>query len=103
MSVRQPTVRQRPVVGPALLGAETVQAAPPVVAAGPDLPAQRLLALHEAALAIGAGRDTGQSLELILEQACRLVGAPAGDVYLWDEAHGTLRHHATHEASPDPP
>ena len=72
---------------------------PPAPAAGvpaPTVPdfgdprSRRLLALHEVALALGAQRDVRQALELILEQACGLIGAPAGTVYIWDEADAAL-------------
>ena len=52
--------------------------------------ALRLLALHEVALAIGGQSDPAQTLELILDQACSLLQAPAGSIYLWDEVSGKL-------------
>lgn len=53
--------------------------------------ALRLLALHEVALAIGGQSDPSHTLELILMQACSLLRAPAGAVYLWEEERGVLR------------
>jgi signal transduction histidine kinase len=60
--------------------------------------ALRLLALHEVALAIGAQSDPVQTHELILTQARRLLRAPAGSIYLWEEDAGLLRCTVAHNA-----
>lgn len=60
--------------------------------------ALRLLALHEVALTIGGHSDLAQTFELILAQARSLLRAPAGSIYLWDEAGGLLRCSLVHGA-----
>lgn len=62
--------------------------------------ALRLLALHKVALAIGGQSDPSHTLELILTEARRLLQAPAGSIYLWDEASGRLRCTLAHNAPP---
>jgi signal transduction histidine kinase len=68
-----------------------------------DPRAGRLLALHEVALAISGLTQTQQALELILAQACRLIGTPAGTVYVWDEADAALHCRVARNVPPDLP
>ena len=64
---------------------------------------QRLLALHNVVLTIGGQGDSQQTLELILDQACGLLAAPAGTIYVMDEESGTLHCRAWRNVPPDYP
>jgi len=53
--------------------------------------AERLLTLHELALEVAAGADSGDLLARIVDAATRLCNAPAATLCVWDAPAGVLR------------